>query len=155
MFDVPVDALYVWFGVATVGVAVLGVAVALPTAAPPDATAAASAVDAVAVGPPGSRGSHDLRANRIRLGPSRIVLAGTGGRSHATFAYGPITPTSVDGRLERVLAGARPTAQFESQRGFEATVGAARRSEVTWRPAPDTLTVRRVSWGEVHVTLVG
>ncbi len=155
MFDVPVDALYVWLGVATVGVAVLGVAMALPTAAPPDATAAASAVDAVAVGPPGSQGSHDLRADRIRLGPSRIGLAGTGGRSHATFAYGPITPASGDGRLERVLAGDRPTTQFASQRGFEAAVGAARRSEVAWRPAPDVLTVRRVSWGEANATLVG
>lgn len=38
MFEVPVDALYAWLGVAAVSVAVLGVVVALPTTAPPDAT---------------------------------------------------------------------------------------------------------------------
>jgi len=71
VFDVPVDSTYVWFGVGAVSLAVFGVAAGLPSAAPPDAAAAAATVDAVAVGPPGAVDHHELRADRIRLGSFR------------------------------------------------------------------------------------
>ena len=154
MFDVPVDAMYVWIGVATVSVAVFGVATSLPSATPPDATAAARAIDTVAVGPPGSQGSHALRADRLRLGPLRIGLAGPGGRAHATFTY-PITPVSEDSRLSEVLVGERPSSVFSSEAAFADAVTAARQPEHDWRPAPERLDVRRVAWGDVDVTLTG
>lgn len=155
MFDVPVDALYVWIGVAAVSVAVFGVTVALPTTAPPDATAAASAVDAVALGPIGSRATHAIRAGRIRLGTFRIGLAGSAGRSHATYASGPVTPVVEDRRLERVLRGGRPANQFDSGGAYASALAAARSSDPRWRPAPDRLTISRVSWRGVNATLVG
>lgn len=155
MFDVPVDAVYVWVGVASVSVVALGVVVGLPSAAPPNATNAAQAVDAVAVGPPGSQGSHELAANRIRLGSVRIGLAGPGGKSHATFGYAPVTPVPGESRLARVLAGERPGSVFESSGRFSDAVVDQRRTDPEWRPAPDRLDVRRVSWRGVDATLVG
>lgn len=155
MFDVPVDAAYVWFGVGVVSLATFGVALGLPSAAPPDAAAAARAVDAVAVGPSGATGTYALKtAERIRLGATRISLDGPGGRTHATFAY-PVTPAVGDERLERVLAGDRPATTFDSSSTFAAAVDAANARDPDWRPAPDRLTVRRVTWGDVNVTLVG
>lgn len=155
MFDVPVDATYVWFGVGAVSLAMFGVAVELPSAAPPDAAGAARAVDSVSVGPTGATGTHALqRTDRIRLGSTRIALDGPGGRAHATFAY-PVTPAVADERLESVLAGDRPSSAFDSPGTFADSVAAAGERESDWRPAPDRLTVRRASWGDVDVTLVG
>lgn len=155
MFDVPVDSTYVWVGVSAVSLAVFGLAVGLPSAAPPDATAAANAVDAVAVGPPGAVGTHALpAADQFRLGPARIGLENDGGRAHATFAYS-VTPAVSDDRLERVLDGERPRATFRSPAAFADAAAAAREGEPGWRPAPDRLTIRRVTWRDVNVTLVG
>lgn len=155
MFDVPVDATYVWFGVAAVSLAAFGVAVELPSAAPPDAAAAANAVDAVAVGPTGAVESHTLgAADQLRLGSARIGLDGPGGRAHATFAY-PVTPAVGDERLEDVLAGDRPSSVFDSPEAFAHTISVARDGNPDWRPAPDRLTARRVAWRDVNVTLVG
>lgn len=154
MFDVPVDATYVWFGVGAVSLAVFGVAVGLPSAAPPDAAAAADAVDAVAVGPPGAVDDHELQADRLRLGSARIALESDGGRAHATFAY-PVTPAVSDDGLERVLDGDRPPSLFTSPAAFAETAAAARERNSDWRPAPDRLTARRITWGDVNVTLVG
>jgi len=155
MFDVPVDSTYVWFGVGAVSLAVFGVAVGLPNAAPPDATATANAVDAVAVGPPGAVGTYDLPAvDRLRLGSNQIGLENDGGRAHATFAYS-VTPAVTNDRLERVLDGERPRSAFDSPSAFADAATAAREHEPDWRPAPDRLTARRVAWRDVNVTLVG
>ena len=154
MFDVPVDSTYVWFGVGAVSLAVFGVVAGLPSTTPPDAAVAADAVDGVAVGPPGAVSTHALTADRLRLGPSRIGLENAGGRAHASFAYS-VTPALTDDRLRRVLAGARPSSVFDSPSAFDDAARAARGAEPGWRPAPDSLTARRVSWGDVRVTLVG
>ncbi len=154
MFDTPIDAWYVWFGVGTASVAALGVVLGLPAAAPPDATGAADAVDAVASAPPGATTTHDLDATEYRIDRHRIALRTAGGTAGAAFAYGPVTPAP-DGRLARLRDGAAPSAVFDSPAALATTAGAARARNGTWRPAPDELRVRRVEWGEVDVTLVG
>lgn len=155
MFDVPVDAMYVWYGVAMVSVVALGVVLGLPDATAPDATAAVRAIDAVAVSPPGSQANFRLSAKRIRLSPHRLGLAGPGGQAHAAFAYGPVTPAFVNSRLEHVLFGGRPRTVFESPSAFARAIRNAQNVKPTWRPAPDRLHVRRVSWEDVNATLVG
>ena len=154
MFEVPVDALYAWLGVAAVSVAVLGVVVALPTTAPPDATTAADAVDRVAVGPPDGRATVQIDATAIRLGPRQLSLRNDGGTASATFAYGPVTPTLTDDRLALVLYGQPPASVFETSAAFEQAVADAQ-SRGEWRQAPTEIDVRRVQWGETSVTLVG
>jgi len=154
MFEVPVDALYAWLGVATVSIAVLGVVVALPAAAPPDATAAADAIDRVAVGPPDAHDTARIDGGEYRLGPHQLSVRNDAGTASATFAYGPVTPAIEDDRLELLLYGHAPATVFETRGAFERAIDAAR-SRSEWRSAPDKIEIRRVQWGETSVTLVG
>lgn len=155
MFDVPVDAMYVWIGVGAVSLAALGVVVALPGAAPPDAVHVAQAVDTVAVAPPGATEAVAISAERIRLGPYRVGLAGPGGRAHAAFAYGPVAVADDSPCLDDLLAGEPPRSGFETQRAFELCIRVAQLPFPEWRPAPERLRFRRVSWGDVDVTIAG
>ena len=155
MFDAPIEDWYVWLGVATVSVAVLGVAVGLPTAAPPEASAVADTVDRVAASPTGSMATVNVRASTVRIDRARIGLSGEGGTTHAAIAFGPMTPASTDVRLERVAAGDHPRDVFDSPSAFADAAATARNRSTSWRPAPETLTVRRVSWEGVDVLLVG
>lgn len=155
MFDVPVDALHVWLGVAAVSVVALGVVVGLPSGTAPDARGLARAVDAVSVGPAGARGAHGLTAEAIRLGPHRVGLRSESGRSHAAFAYGPIVPVDGSGPLRAVLEGRPPNATFGRPASFAAAVDDARDRSPAWRSAPDRIEIRRVRWEGIDVTLVG
>ncbi|GAB3414220.1 hypothetical protein GCM10027435_08870 [Haloparvum alkalitolerans] len=155
MFEVPLDGLYAWVGVAALSVAVLGVASALPSAPAPDAAGAAATVDAVAGGDYPATGEHGIAAERIRITPERIVLDGEGGTASAGFRRGAVTPVRGNGRLARVLRGAPPSAVFDSSGAFAAAARNARETEPEWRTASDRLRIRRVHWGDVHVTLVG
>lgn len=154
MFDTPVDAWYVYVGVAAVSCAALGVAVGLPTATPPDATAAAAAVDRVASAPHAARTSQPLRAERIRLRQGGVALRGPGGTARASFAYGPVTPVR-QGALRRVLTGTNPERVFETPAAFRRALATARDRPPRWEPAGPRLVVRTLRWEGSHVTLVG
>lgn len=154
MFDVPVDAMYVWVGVAAVSVAALGVVTALPTTMAPDASGVADAIDRVAVAPPGAQTTQDLEATQFRLGPAQVSLRNGAGSASASVVYGPMTPTVENDLLDLILHGRHPETVFESNGAFaEAVEEAQTRTE--WRSAPAQLTIRRVSWGGSDVTLVG
>lgn len=155
MFDAPIEDWYVWLGVTAVSVAVLGVAVGLPTVGPPATTAVADTIDRVATSPPGSTASYDLRAEEIRIDRRRIGLRGDGGTTHAEIAFGPTTPAMADERLLDVLDGRPPRSVFESPAEFSNATARARDGTAVWRPAPETLDVRRVSWEGTDVLLVG
>lgn len=155
MFDAPVDAWYVWLGLTAASASVFGVAAALPAEPPPDAAGVATVVDGVATSPHDAAGEHPLPGvDRLRLTPSGVGLAGDGGRAHATFRYGAVTPVR-DGRLSRLLDGASPGRVFDDPAALASAARAARNRDARWRRAPDRLRVRRLTWGEVDVTLVG
>lgn len=155
MFDAPVDAWYVWMGLTLASTVVFAVAAALPTAPPPDAAAVAGTVDGVAASNYDATGEHPLDGvDRIRLSPSGVALESDGGRAHATFRYGEVTPAR-DGRLARVLDGASPQRLFDAPVDLSAAARAARDRPVRWRRAPDRLRVRHVTWEGVDVTLAG
>lgn len=154
MFAVPVDAWYVWIGLAAVSASVFGVASAIPATPPPDAAGAAATVDAVSASQYGAVGEHPVsRADKARIGSESLSLRGPGGTAHASFGYAPVAPAT-DEALSRVLLGEPPARVFETPAAFEAAVEAARTDEPRWNTV-DTLTVRRVSWEGVDVTLVG
>ncbi len=155
MFDIPVDAWYAYVGVAAVSCAALGVAVGLPTATPPDATAAAAAVDRVASAPHAARTSHPLRAESIRLRRGGLALRGPGGTARTSFAYGPVTPVGQESRLRRVLAGTHPDRVFETPAAFRQALTTARKRPPHWVPAGPRLVVRTLRWEGGYVTLVG
>lgn len=155
MFDPPVEDWYVWLGVSAVSVAVLGVVLGFPAAAPPKATALADAVDRVAASPPGSTTEYRVRAEAINVDRRRIGLRGEGGTTRATVAFGPVTPAHGDRRLAAVIGGEHPSDAFDSPTAFADAAASARNRSATWRPAPRTIRVRRVTWEGVDVLLVG
>jgi hypothetical protein len=152
----PVDAWYVWLGLSAAGIAILGTAAGLPTAAPPEPAPVARTVDAVASSPHPGTASHPLDAVSIRLGPTGIGLRTDGGVAREQFAYGPVTPVTPDAEeLYAVLTGDPPGRVFASPAEFSDRAARARQAAPEWRPAPARLLVRRVSWGDTDVTLVG
>ncbi|WP_115862823.1 DUF7283 family protein [Halorussus litoreus] len=158
MFDAPVETWYLWIGLAVASTAALGVAVTLPRTPPPDATGAAHTVDVVAASGHAATGVHPLSVDAVRIGPYRIWLREDGpvgsATGHATFAYGPMTPVQRGTALRDVLRGAPPEAVFGSTGSFRRAAASARDRTPEWR-SRDELTVRRVSWEGVNVTLVG
>lgn len=153
MFGTPIDAWYVWVGVAAVTIALCGAVLSLPLRPAPDAAGAADTVDAVAAGERPATAEHPLDAAAIRLGPHRLAMRSPAGTARAEFAFGPVTPVS-DDRLRRVLHGAHPAEVYDSREAFRQAVVDARATEPTWEPVERTLVVRRVYWGEFGVTLV-
>ncbi|WP_128906141.1 DUF7283 family protein [Halorubrum amylolyticum] len=162
MFETHLDATYAWIGLAAVSVATAGVAAALPASPPPDAAGVAHTIDSVADGNHPATAEHGLAADRIRLTERVVALDGGGGTARAALHAPRITPvpsggrgTSRDDRLRRVLDGVPPDSAFDDPASFESAAERARTTDRGWRSAPDRLTVRRVHYGGVHVTLVG
>lgn len=153
MFETPVDTLFYWVALAGVSLAVFGVVTAMPATAPPDAAATAATIDEVTTSPPGSVVHRPTTAVEWRLEERQLGLRNDGGASHATLTR-PVVPVHGD-RLGRVLGGENPRSVYGSADAFERAVASARTRTGAWRPAPDRLTIRRVAWGEVDVTLVG
>lgn len=162
MFETHFDATYAWLGVALVSVATAGVAATLPASPPPDASGVAHTIDSVADGAHPATAEHGLAANRIRLTDGSVTLGGAGGTTRSALHAPRITPvlearhgTSERSDLRRVLEGVPPDAVFDTPRDLAAAAERARSADHEWRQAPDRITVRRVHYGGVHVTLVG
>lgn len=155
MFDAPLDAWYVWIGLAAASGVALSVASVLPAAPPPDAAGAATVIDSTAASRYPSTGSHPLEAtNAIRVGTDSLSLRGPGGTEHAALGYGPVTPAVADDGLREVLRGEPPARIYESPAAFERSLEAARTAVPRWYPT-DRLVVRRVSWEGADAVLVG
>ncbi|MEF8775214.1 MAG: hypothetical protein V5A43_01765 [Haloarculaceae archaeon] len=154
MFDAPVDAWYVWLGLGAASLAVLATAIPLTSGTPSGAARVADAIDEVATSPYLASERVTLDADELRLGSSRIAVKTRAGVAHASLAFGPITPVD-SARLEAVLRGRAVGAVFESREAFRRALRRANERLPRFRPAPDRLRVRRVSWGEVDATLVG
>lgn len=160
MFETHLDATYAWFGLALVSVAAIGAVAGLPTAPPPDADGAAHTIGSVAEGEYVATAEHGLAADRMRLTPRTIELAGGGGSARSTVRGMAVTPVSPDGsggdpRLRRVLNGVPARTVFEDPDAFADAAARARAGDHRWRTAPQQLTVRQVRYGGHRVTLVG
>ncbi|MFO7925777.1 MAG: DUF7283 family protein [Halobacteriota archaeon] len=155
MFDVPLDAWYVWIGLAIVSSTAFGVATALPSAAPPDAEGAARTVDGVAASEHEAVGKHPLsNAETVRVGTDSISVRGAGGTEHASFGYGPVVPVLQDTELRSLLLGELPHRIFESPEQFDGAIRHAQLADQRWQGA-DRLIVRRVQWEGTDAVLVG
>ncbi|MFT4882902.1 MAG: hypothetical protein ACI8U4_000399 [Natronomonas sp.] len=155
MFDVPVDAWYVYLGLAVASGATVTLAGAMPAAAPPDANGAARTVDSVAASQHASVGSHPLAdADAVRVGADTLSLRGPGGTAHAVLGYGPVVFVPEGTSLRRVLRGEPPEKTFASPERFERAVEQRRTADPTWHRT-ERLLVRRVAWEGTDVVLVG
>lgn len=153
-FETPADAWYVWLGVALASVAALGVATALPSTPPPDANAAANAIDRTAASPSGAAATYAHDAEEIRIDERRLAMRNDGGTVRASLAFDTVVHATGFDRLEAVVRGTDPAVTFADVAAFEAAVEDARSAANDWRVAGDEITVRRVHWGEFDVTLV-
>lgn len=154
MFEVPIDAWYVWLGTALAAVAVLGVALSLSTAPPPDAVAAGDSIDAVAGAGHDATGVHPVDAQSVRLSAHTVALRDDGTTARERLTYGPVTPVADGSKLARVLAGVPPSRVFEDPSTLARRARLARRSPTGWERT-DRIRIRTVVWGDVRVTLVG
>ena len=155
MFELPLDAWYVWIGLAVVSSTVLGVVGALPSALPPDASGAAGAIDSVAASDHAAIEEHPLsNTDSVRLGADSVSLRGPGGTRTEALGYGPVTPVRGGSVLEPVLRGESPDLVFDSPTTFQRAIVRAQRAEPHWE-GTERLVVRRVSWGEIDAVLVG
>ena len=163
MFNIPVDAWYAWIGLSIAGITLIGAVSGLPTTKPPDAAAVATTIDRVGAAEYPATAEHPLTADAIRLGTYRIGLKSDAGTAHATLAFGPVTPVfsesnnSHDNRLRDILYGSPPTYVFDSEAAFldAVTTAQANGTNVTWRPVDGPVIIRRVSWNDEDVVLVG
>ncbi len=170
-FEAPVDAWYVWFGVAVASVAIAGVALSLPSQPPPDATGAANTIDTVAGSTHTAEASFDHSADEIRIDTARISMRNDGGTARASLAFGPLTPIgAVEDATERdalrsILSGAPPSVvlegtEFDSVNESELRQAAedARANRLDsppeWQPANDELRVRKLELDGESVVLV-
>jgi len=91
-FEAPVDAWYVWMGVAVVSLSIAGVALSLPTTAPPDANAAANTVDSVGSKPYTASATYEHDADQYWASNETILLRNDGGTTRATIRFGLMAP---------------------------------------------------------------
>lgn len=171
-FESPVDAWYVWFGVAVASLAIAGVALSLPTQPSPDATGAANAIDRVAGSTQVAWTTVTHDADQIRLGTTRLSMRNEGGVTHAAVAFGPMTPVfAVDnltqrGALRAILHGTppatvldRPAYRSVTEAELRDTAQATRETlhgqRPEWQPADGQLHVRTVDLDGEVVVLVG
>lgn len=155
MFGLPLDAWYVWIGLAIVSSTAVGAVATLPSAAPPDASGAARTVDGVAASEHAAVGKHPLsNTETVRIGSDSVSLRGPGGTEHAAFGYGPVVPVLDDPGLRATLKGDPPDRAFRTPAEFERAVRQARATEPRWQGA-DRIIVRRIRWEGIDVVLVG
>lgn len=156
--EAPMDAVYVWLGAGIVSVTLAGAALGLPGTPPPDANAAANAIDEVASSTYGGSATYEHDATLYWVDGHRIAMKNDGGVAKATVNYGVLTPVDGSPGLRQVLQGTDPRAVFASESSFNLTARVARNNvdsaDPDWREADGKLYVRTVIWGDVRVTLV-
>jgi len=156
VLDTPADAPPLLVALSLVSTALAGAAfAATPPAPAPTAAPLAGTVDAVAAADTVGAETRRVDAEAVRLEPHEVGVRGAGGAAHAQLAYGPVVPVRDGGRLWRVLHGTPPAAVFDSPTALRAATRHATGREHRWRGGASRLTVRRVAWRGVDVTLVG
>lgn len=148
------DGILVWVGLSVTTMVLLGAAFQFPTSAPASEDSIAETIDRVAASPYDTRATHPIDAAAIQLGPYRIAVRTDAGVTHAPLRYGPVTPIDSSNSLTRILHGAAPAQVFETKSAFATAIDRAQTRDPTWRGANGQLIIRRVSWGDFHVTLV-
>lgn len=179
-FEAPMDAWYVFLGVAMVSVSLFGVVLALPSTPAPAASEAADAIDELAASGYNASGSYDHDAEQYFVTRSRIGLKNDGGSRTTSFTFAspaPVWPDidtqplpehrepgNSDEELKAILDGDPPSRHYrtpaEFGRAIEAAQDRAARSLEDdgihkWRLAEQRLRFRHVQWGDQSVTLVG
>jgi hypothetical protein len=160
-FEAPMDAWIVYVGVATVGVAILGVALGFSPIPPPDATAAANAIDSAGGSEIGGITTYEHDAESFWLDRQQIALKNDGGTSKATIAFDTMTGVYYDDseQLADVLYGTPIDTVFsdasDPDRAFLAAVAeaqikaASKRGE--WKSAQGTVRAKKINIPDLSI----
>lgn len=167
---VPADAWYVWVGVVLMSITVAGVVVSLPSEPPPDASDAANTVDRVAASEHGTKATYELDADQARIGTKQLAFRNDGGTTHASIAFGSVTPidsaTGETAKAGKALLAGEPSAavldhqtafdrEDELRDAFAALRLAVERDGPKWHETDGRLRVRSVRIAGEVVVLVG
>ena len=155
MLDVPADVPPVLVALSLVSTTLFGVALAVRPSPAPRAQPLAATVDAVAAADHPGVEAREVDADTIKISEHELAVRTAAGTAHASLSYGPVVPVRRDTALWRVLRGRPPGELFDTPFGLATAAATARQRDPVWRTNVVRLTVRRVSWGGVDVTLVG
>jgi hypothetical protein len=155
MFDTLADSPPVIVALSLVSTALFGVALAAQPSPPPRADALAETVDTVAAADHPGVETRPLDADAVRITTDEIAVRVDDRSAQSDFAYGPVVPVRQDTALWAVLQGVPPDDAFEGTLAFASAAVEARQRDANWRRDRAQLTVRRVTWRGVDVTLVG
>lgn len=157
-YEAPMDAWIVYIGVALVSVAPLAVALGLSPIPPPDANAAANAIDMAGGSSVSAESVYEHDADSFWMDRQQIALRNEGGHTKATVSFGEMTAVYYNERLSEVLYGAPISEEFSSNGEFLATVEAAQaeseNNRQDWKPANGEIRVRKVIVDDTEVILV-
>ena len=168
--EVPADAWYVWIGVVFVSITVAGVVLGLPSEPPPDAGEAANTVDRVAASEHGTRVTYELDATQARIGTKQLAFRNDGGTTHASIAFGSMTPVDsatgataeagmalLAGKSVAAVLGRQPEFDREEvlREAFADLRVAVDRDGAQWHETTGRLRVRSVRLAGEVVVLVG
>lgn len=149
---------YIYVGMAMFGLALVGIVLNLPTAAGPDANVAANTIDRVAGSQYNASAEYDHDAEFYWVGVEQLAMRNENGKSTQSISFGQMTPAKQYPKLEAVLHGASPAAEFSDPSDFQARAETARDNvdlnDPEWIKAGEKLHVRTVIWGGTKVVLV-
>ena len=160
-FEAPVDAWYVWVGVAIASVTFAGIALSLPSQPPPDAAEAANTIDEIGASSYNTSATYEHDADEVKIDVKRIGMRNEGGTEWASIAFGQMTPVRAHSNPEKgldIVYGAEPSSVFSTPSAMQSYAETARNTAVKsggeWHQGDGKLRVRRVHWGGVSVTFV-
>jgi hypothetical protein len=154
-FESPVDAWYVWAGVALGSVLVAGLALGLPDQPPPDANRAANTVDGVSTATYDASATYEHDADEVKIGTKTISMRNDGGTDHASVAFGTMTPVhAIENETRyrtvlRIMRGESPDAVLNETdkllRWAQEAHAAIDGKGASWKQADGQLRIRRVT----------
>lgn len=157
--EAPMDAWYVWVGVALVSIGLAAFAVSLPSTPSPDAERAAGALDRVGASEYEAATTLEHDAEAVRIGAEQIAMRNEGGTDRARVSFGPLLPVhtlalndSERVALDGVLAGERQLGALEAT--LVDAVAALETETGAWQPATGELRARSVRVDGQRVVLV-
>ncbi len=114
-FEAPVDAWYVYLGVALTSMVFAGIALSLPSTPPPDAQQAANSIDGATGSEYTASATYEHDAATVTVDHETITMANDHGESHASVSYGSVVPVNGYDRLENITKGQSVDAAFEAE----------------------------------------
>ena len=113
--EASADAWYVFLAVALVSVALAGLVVNVSTGPPPDARAAANAIEGATGSTYASSSSYAHDAEEVTIDRRTITMENDHGTSHARFSYGTVVVVNGYDDLEAIAHGTSFEDVFEDE----------------------------------------